>query len=149
VARNNIVPEVIADVTAQIPASREEIRDKIREEGEKVAEYARTIAPVYHGGSRPDLQPGKFRDSIHYEDQHDINAMPAGMVISRSRIAHLLEFGTIHMHEIGTFAATAAAFGGTGPDSVDETGEAPGEGVIGPGVPAPPAAPEEGVMGLP
>jgi len=146
-ATNNIVPQVIADVMAGIETTRDEIREKIREEGEKVSEYARTIAPVYHGGSRPDLQPGRFRDSIHYEDQHDINGMPAGQVISRSRIAHLLEFGTIHMHEIGTFAATAAAFGGTGPDSVDEAGQAPGEGVgggVAESLPLP-----LGVMGLP
>jgi hypothetical protein len=122
---NTTVPQIMAEIMAQLP--EEEIREQVRETAKEAAEYARTIAPVYHGESRPSAVAGEYRDSIHDEDAPDHDGMPAAMVISRSRIAHFVEYGIagtgkFPADEAAVFAKTAIKFGGTGPDIVDETG---------------------------
>jgi hypothetical protein len=119
-----VVSSSAAEIRAEIEAklaqseeSRAEIRHEARETAKKAAEYARGIAPVYHGPPRPDVIPGEFRDSIEVEDAPDHEGKPAARIISKSPIAHLLEYGTSKMPAAATFARTAAAFGGT-PDGV-------------------------------
>lgn len=123
--------DIYADILAGMEGEHEEIREHVHVEGDEMKGYARSIAPVYAGPPDANVVPGAFRDSIVFEDAPDHEGMPAGRLISRSPIAHLLEFGTVHMHEFGTFAATAAAFGGEGPDDTGTDG-----GGVAIGVPA-------------
>lgn len=105
--------EIQREIEAQLVLHREEERRAVKEKAKKVAEYARSIAPVYHGPPRPDVQPGEFRDSIINEDAPDYNGRPAARVVSHSRIAHLLEYGTSKMPALAVFARTAEHFNGT------------------------------------
>ncbi len=114
--------QVEAEILNGIHAiGHDEIREGVRAKAREIAGYARSIAPVYHGPPRADERPGEFRDSILAEDAEDKNGLPAARVISRSRIAHLLEYGTVKMEKRATFGQAAEAFGGT----VDQAG--PGE----------------------
>ena len=112
------VAQIHAEIMAKMP--KQEIRaevDRIAKEG---AELGRSIAPVLqepHAG----FTPGHFRDSIHAEEADDINGLPAARIISHSRVAHLLEFGTVTMPEHATFGQIAAHYGGT-IDRVDSEG---------------------------
>src|ERR1700758_874041 len=112
--------EIMAEIMVGVELQREEIRPELHIFADEVADYARSIAPVYHGPFHEGVVSGEFRDSIQVEDAPDHDGMPAVQVSSYSPIAHLLEFGTVKMHEFGTFANTAAHFGGTGPDRVEE-----------------------------
>jgi hypothetical protein len=111
--------EIYAEIMAGMEAEREEIKTGVHTEADEVRDYGRSIAPVYSGPPHKDVVPGAYRDSIVVEEAPDHDGMPAVRVISRSRIARILEFGTVKMHEFGTFANMAAAFGGT----LDDTGE--------------------------
>lgn len=107
------VGEIYAEIRAGMELEHEEIREQLREKADEVKGYAQSIAPVYQGPPHKKVEPGGFRDSILVEDAPDRDGMPAARVSSYSRIAHILEFGTVKMHEFGTFGSTAAAFGGT------------------------------------
>jgi hypothetical protein len=110
--------EIYGDIMAGIPAQREEIHEGVHTEADQVKDFGHSIAPVYTGPPHKDVVPGAYRDSIVVEEAPDHEGLPAVRVISRSRIARILEFGTVKMHEFGTFAAMASEFGGT----LDDTG---------------------------
>ncbi len=125
--------EIFTEILAGVEASDAEIREQVNEKAVEIRDYARSIAPVYAGPPHKSVTPGEFRDSIIAEETGHRGAvgglqvpgeLPSAMVSSYDRIAHLLEFGTKTMHERGTFAAAAAAFGGTGPDRVTVEGHA-------------------------
>lgn len=107
------VAEIFADIEAGMELEQEEIRAQVNETAEKVKDHARSIAPVYQGQEHGKVVPGGFRDSIIAEEAPDHDGLPAARVSSYSRIAHILEYGTVKMQEFGTFRATAAAFDGT------------------------------------
>jgi hypothetical protein len=114
--------EILAEIRAAIAtqaAPREEVRTGVDDYAREVADYARSIAPVYDGPARPDVTSGAFRDSIHAEKASDHDGMPAARVVSESPIAALLEFGTSKMEKRPTFAKTAAKFGGGSVDRID------------------------------
>lgn len=113
VPNNPDVADIFADIQAGMELEEEEIREQVKDLAEKVRDYAKSIAPIYQGEPHGKVVPGGFRDSIIAEDAPDHDGLPAARVSSYSRIAHLLEFGTVKMHEFGTFGATAAAFDGT------------------------------------
>lgn len=106
----SIQAEIKAAIVGELV--QEEIRAELYIIARKVRDYAQSIAPVYDGGD-PRAQPGSFKASIKAESAPDHDGMPAAKVISRSRIAHLLEFGTSKMEKRPTFAQTASHFGGT------------------------------------
>ena len=110
--------EIYAEIMAGMELEREEIREGVHVEADEVRDYGRSIAPVYAGPPHKNVVPGAFRDSIVVEERPDHDGLPAARVVSHSRIAHILEFGTVTMHEFGTFANMAAHFGGT----LDDTG---------------------------
>lgn len=110
---NPDVADIMAEIMGGMELEEEEIREQLHEFAIEVRDYAKSIAPVYEGEPHSKVVPGGFRDSIIAEDAPDHDGLPAARVSSYSRIAHLLEFGTVKMHEFGTFGATAAAFGGT------------------------------------
>jgi hypothetical protein len=112
-AHSSDVGEIFAEIEAGMELEHDEIREQVKETAEKVRDYARSIAPVYQGEAHGKVVPGGFRDSILEEEAPDHDGLPAARVSSYSRIAHLLEFGTVKMHEFATFGNTAAAFGGT------------------------------------
>lgn len=104
--------QIINEIESAMPI--EEIREHVNALAREAAEYARSIAPVYSGPHRDDRTPGYYRDSIHAETgESEIEWQPSAMVITRASYANVLEFGTKHMHEFGTFAKTADHFGGT------------------------------------
>lgn len=84
----------------------------------EVAEYAKSIAPVF--GDRPPHRDapkhgaeGDYRDSIHVEPVR-VGALTR-RVITRDFKAIWIELGSSKMPEYAVFAKTAAYFGGTGP----------------------------------
>lgn len=105
--------DVIGEIMAGMELEKDEIRAQLHEHTVEIRDDGRSMAPVYHGPPHGEVVPGGFRDSIVDEPAPDHDNMPAERVISRSRIAYLLEFGTKHMHEFGTFGALAAKYGGT------------------------------------
>src|ERR1700758_5825029 len=96
---NSSADEIMAEIMGKMGGEREEIRDGVRKTAEEAADYGRSIAPVYHGPFHEGVVSGEYRDSIQAEDAPDHDGMPAARVSSYSRIAHLLEFGTVKMHE--------------------------------------------------
>jgi hypothetical protein len=108
--------QIAAEIRAQMPL--EEIHKEVIRVAREAAEYARSIAPVYHGDD-PRATPGSYRDSIRSEEVESKKSdgfevpMPAARVITRSPIANLLEFGTSKMPEFGVFSQTADHYGGT------------------------------------
>jgi hypothetical protein len=104
--------QIIDEITSKMPIA--EIREHVNKLAVDAAEYARSLAPVYTGPERKGVTPGAYRDSIHAEEgESEFEWEPSAMVITRWHGANLLEFGTKHMHEFGTFAKTADHFGGT------------------------------------
>lgn len=108
------VAEIFAEIEAGVRLDDdEEIREQVNELAGKVRDRAKSNAPVYQGQAHGKVVPGGFRDSIIAEEAPDHDGLPAARVSSYSRIAHILEYGTVKMQEFGTFRATAAAFDGT------------------------------------
>lgn len=62
-----------------------EVRLKSKKAAEEIRDEVRAEAPV---------RTGKFVASIHVEKHKDRGGMPAFTVISRSPLAHLIEYGT-------------------------------------------------------
>lgn len=108
--------QIAAEIRALMPV--EGIHEEVLRVAREAAEYARSIAPVYHGDDSR-AKPGSYRDSIHAEETEPKRTegfevpMPAARVITRSPVANLLEFGTSKMQEAATFTQTANHYGGT------------------------------------
>jgi hypothetical protein len=74
----------------------------------EACEYWQSIAPI-EADPRPDDRPaGTYRDSIHVE-QHGNRVL----VVTNDVIAHMIEFGTVNMHEFACRARTEAYINGT------------------------------------
>jgi hypothetical protein len=112
----NTEMSIVAEIMALMPV--DEIKEEVNKLAREAAEYARSIAPVYHGDDSR-AKPGAYRESIHAEETEPRHSegfegvMPTARVITRSPIANLLEFGTKKMKEFGVFTQTADHFGGT------------------------------------
>lgn len=112
-----------AEIAAQF-AGAVEVEHAVEKFAHKVAEYAKSLAPVFgdlppRRGEPAHGEPGDYRDSIKVEHPPRATAVPTRRVISRDFKAAWIELGTRHMPEYAVFAKTAAYFGGTGP-TIDE-----------------------------
>jgi hypothetical protein len=106
----DIEAEIRAQLPDEIPLAG--IAEQVHAKALEVAEYARSIAPVYKGRD-PRAKPGEYRDSITVEEIPEHRGLPAERVITRDWKAHWIEFGTAKWPEHAVFAQTAAHFGGT------------------------------------
>jgi len=111
-----ISPETVAREIEDSP----EVRDSLERLGVQVADYAKSIAPVFSPDTShrkeppPGREVGEYRDSIHniwVSTSRGVHQR----VISEDMLAAWIEYGTEHMPEYAVFARTAAAFGGDGP----------------------------------
>jgi hypothetical protein len=108
-----------AEIAAQF-AGALEVEHAVEEFAHKVADYAKTLAPVFGDkppkrGAPPQGSPGDYRGSIKVEHPPRAGATPTRRVISRDHKAIWIELGTRHMPEYAVFTKTAKYFGGTGP----------------------------------
>jgi hypothetical protein len=106
--------DIEAEIRAQLPEEIElsGVAEQVHAKALEVAEYARSIAPVYEGRD-PRAKSGEYRDSIHVEEIPEHRGLPAEQVITRDFKAHWIEFGTAKWPEHAVFAQTAEHFGGT------------------------------------
>lgn len=108
-----------AEIAAQF-AGAIEIEHEVEKFAHKVADYAKTLAPVFGDhptkrGEPPHGEAGDYKDSITVEHPPKATAVPTRRVISRDYKAIWIELGSRHMPEYAVFAKTARYFGGTGP----------------------------------
>ena len=108
---------VQAEILAQMAVSIE-VEHHLDKFAKEVADYAKSIAPVF--GDQPPKrgepgigEPGDYRDSIAVE--RIAAKVPTRRVISRDPKAIWIELGSRHMPEYAVLAKTAAYFGETGP----------------------------------
>ncbi|TDH48890.1 hypothetical protein E2F47_22250 [Mycobacterium eburneum] len=105
---------IIADIEAGISSA--EVTHALDELAHEVADYAKSIAPVF--GDRP---PKRAEPGIGSPDDYKDSIKVTGRGPSKRRVesddpkAVWIELGTEHMPEYAVFAKTAAHFGGTGP----------------------------------
>ena len=104
------------EILAQF-AGNVEVEHHLDHFAQKVADYAKGLAPVF--GDKPPKRnepgigdAGDYKESIQVERHHGPGKR---RVISRDPKAIWIELGTVHMPEYAVFAKTAAYFGGTGP----------------------------------
>lgn len=107
-----------SEIAAQF-AGAAEVKLGVDKLAHEVADYAKSIAPVF--GDQPPKrgepgvgEPGDYKESIGVEAAPGAKT-PARRVISRDPKAIWVELGSRHMPEYAVFAKTAAHFGGTGP----------------------------------